>query len=56
VEPYNAVLHTHNAIEHCDCDFMVDNEAIFDICVRNLHIARPSYTNLNRIIGQIVSR
>ncbi|GLD63318.1 tubulin alpha-1A chain-like protein [Lates japonicus] len=34
---------------------MVDNEAIYDICRRNLDIERPSYTNLNRLIGQIVS-
>lgn len=34
---------------------MVDNEAIYDICRRNLDIERPSYKNLNRLIGQIVS-
>jgi tubulin alpha len=34
---------------------MVDNEAIFDICRRNLDIERPSYINLNRLIAQIVS-
>merc|ERR1719178_546587 len=34
---------------------MVDNEAIYDICRRNLDIDRPTYTNLNRMIGQIVS-
>merc|ERR1719402_2047199 len=34
---------------------MVDNEAIYDICRRNLDIERPSYTNLNRPISQIVS-
>jgi tubulin alpha len=34
---------------------MVDNEAIYDICRRNLDIDRPTYTNLNRLIGQIVS-
>uniref|UniRef100_A0A1I8FP82 Tubulin alpha chain n=1 Tax=Macrostomum lignano TaxID=282301 RepID=A0A1I8FP82_9PLAT len=32
-----------------------DNEAIYDICRRNLDIERPTYTNLNRLIGQIVS-
>ncbi|KAK2083056.1 hypothetical protein P7K49_038292 [Saguinus oedipus] len=32
-----------------------DNEAIYDICRRNLDIERPIYTNLNRLIGQIVS-
>ena len=34
---------------------MVDNEAIYDICKRNLGIERPSYINLNRLISQVVS-
>ncbi|KAG7278483.1 hypothetical protein CRUP_038778 [Coryphaenoides rupestris] len=55
VEPYNAILTTHTTLEHSDCAFMVDNEAIYDICRRNLDIERPSYTNLNRLISQIVS-
>ena len=55
VEPYNSVLTTHTTLEHTDCAFMVDNEAIYDICRRNLDIERPTYTNLNRLIGQIVS-
>ncbi|EFP10544.1 CRE-MEC-12 protein [Caenorhabditis remanei] len=55
VEPYNSILTTHTTLEHSDCSFMVDNEAIYDICRRNLDIERPSYTNLNRLIGQIVS-
>ena len=55
VEPYNAILTTHSTLEHTDCAFMVDNEAIYDICRRNLSIERPTYTNLNRLIGQVVS-
>jgi len=55
VEPYNAILTTHTTLEHSDCAFMVDNEAIYDICRRNLDIERPTYTNLNRLIGQIIS-
>ncbi|XP_014444049.2 LOW QUALITY PROTEIN: tubulin alpha-3 chain [Tupaia chinensis] len=54
VEPYNSILTTHTT-EDSDCAFMVDNEAIYDICRRNLDIERPTYTNLNRLIGQIVS-
>jgi len=46
VEPYNSVLTTHTTLEHSDCAFMVDNEAIYDICRRNLDIERPTYTNL----------
>ncbi|KAF4249772.1 hypothetical protein CNMCM8980_002878 [Aspergillus fumigatiaffinis] len=55
VEPYNSILTTHTTLEHSDCSFMVDNEAIYDICRRNLGIERPSYENLNRLIAQVVS-
>ena len=55
VEPYNSILTTHTTLEHSDCAFMVDNEAIYDICHKNLSIERPSYINLNRLLGQIVS-
>merc|ERR1712096_267543 len=49
VEPYNSILTTHTTLEHSDCAFMVDNEAIYDICRRNLDIDRPTYINLNRL-------
>eukprot|EP01134_Creolimax_fragrantissima_P002895 CFRG2895T1 len=55
VEPYNSILTTHTTLEHSDCAFMVDNEAIFDICRRNLNIQMPTYQNLNRLVAQIVS-
>jgi len=34
---------------------MVDNEALYDICRRNLGIERPTYTNLNRLVAQCIS-
>ncbi|KAG0228909.1 Tubulin alpha-3C/D chain [Actinomortierella wolfii] len=55
VEPYNSVLTTHTTLEHADCTFMVDNEAIYDICRKNLGVDRPTYSNLNRLIAQAVS-
>jgi tubulin alpha len=55
VEPYNSILTTHTTLEHTDCAFMVDNEAIYEICRRNLGVERPSYPNLNRLIAQVVS-
>eukprot|EP00112_Aurelia_sp_Birch-Aquarium-sp1_P008502 Seg1938.2 transcript_id=Seg1938.2/GoldUCD/mRNA.D3Y31 product="Tubulin alpha-1C chain" protein_id=Seg1938.2/GoldUCD/D3Y31 len=55
VEPYNSVLTTHFTFDHSDCAFMVDNEAIYDICRKNLDIERPKYYNLNRLISQVVS-
>jgi len=52
VEPYNSILTTHTTLEHSDCSFMVDNEAIYDICRKNLARERPNYENLNRLIAQ----
>ena len=31
------------------------SRSFYDICRRNLDIERPTYTNLNRLIAQIVS-
>ena len=55
VEPYNSVLTTHTTLDQTDVAFMFDNEAIYEICRKNLGIERPSYTNLNRLISQVVS-
>ena len=33
----------------------MDNQAIYDIARKNLDITRPTYTNLNRLIAQIIS-
>merc|ERR1712205_97308 len=55
VEPYNSILSTHSLLEHTDVAVMLDNEAIYDICRRQLDIERPTYTNLNRLISQTIS-
>jgi len=55
VEPYNSVLSTHSLLEHTDVAFMLDNEAIYDICRTGLGLEKPTYTNLNRMIAQVIS-
>jgi tubulin alpha len=55
VEPYNCVLCVHSLLEHTDVTKQVDNEALYDICRRNLDIERPTYTNLNRLVAQCIS-
>lgn len=54
VEPYNSVLSTHSLLEHTDVAVLLDNEAIYDICRRSLDIERPTYTNLNRLVSQVI--
>eukprot|EP00662_Eupelagonemidae_sp_cell21_P031519 gene31519-biopygen73980 len=59
VEPYNSVLSTHSLLEHTDVAVMLDNEAIYDICRRNLDIERPTHRAFRkqrlRLIGQVIS-
>jgi hypothetical protein len=52
--PY-ALLISYRTIQNTDCSFLVDNEAVYDICQRRLDIPRPSYENLNRLIAQVAS-
>merc|ERR1712176_182755 len=55
VEPYNAMLSTHWLLDHTEVSLMLDNEAIYSICQKQLDIDRPSYGNLNRIIAKVIS-
>ena len=36
-------------------DLLIDNEAIYNICRKKLGIEKPSYTNMNRLIAQVIS-
>merc|ERR1712226_1756896 len=55
VEPYNGLLSTHWLLDHTDVSLVLDNEALYDICQKELGIAKPSYVDLNRIISKVIS-
>lgn len=55
VEPYNAVLGTHAMMNDVHCSFILDNEAIYDICGNKLAIELITYPNVNRLVAQVVS-
>ena len=42
-------------LEHAEVVNVLDNEAIYGICKNNLDVARPTYSNLNRLICQVIS-
>ena len=44
------ILVTHSTFENSDCCFCIDNEAVYDVCRRNLDLEKPTYTNVNRIM------
>jgi tubulin alpha len=55
VEPYKAMLYTHTLLEHTDVALCTDNEALCNVCRRNINIKRLMITNLKRFIAQVSS-
>ena len=51
VEPYNAILSTNSLLYNSDVAVILNNEAIYDVCRRNLDYERPTYSNLNQMIA-----
>ncbi len=45
----------HSLLEHTDVAVMYDNEALYDICRRNLGIERATFASLNRWLAQAIS-
>jgi tubulin beta len=55
VEPYNATLSCHQLVENADCSFLVDNEALYDICLRTLKLQAPTFGDLNHLVSSAMS-
>lgn len=55
VEPYNATMSVHHLVENTDETYLVDNEALYDICYRTLKITGPSYSDLNHLVSAAMS-
>ncbi|XP_063070296.1 tubulin beta chain-like [Engraulis encrasicolus] len=55
VEPYNAVLSTHQLLDSADQTICFDNEALYDICFRKLKLPAPTYGDLNHLVSSTMS-
>ena len=55
IEPYNMVMYCRTLLEHTDVAIVLHNEALYDLCRRSLDIKRPTYSNLNSLIAQVIS-
>merc|ERR1711981_844600 len=53
VEPYNAVLSSHQLLENSDETFIIDNEALYNIANNVLKIGQPKYSELNVLVAQV---
>jgi len=55
VEPYNATLSIHQLVENADEVFVIDNEALYDICLKTLKLTTPTYGDLNHLVSAAMS-
>merc|ERR1711964_180969 len=53
VEPYNAVLSSHQLLENSDETFIIDNEALYNIAHNVLKKQSVEYKVLNRLIAKV---
>jgi tubulin alpha len=53
--PYNVILANHKLLEYDDMDVVLDNQALYNICGKQLGIETPQYKNLNGIVAKLVS-
>ena len=54
VEPYNATLSIHQLLENSDESICIDNEALYDICLRTLKLSSPTYGDLNHLVSLVM--
>merc|ERR1712176_1328561 len=52
VEPYNAVLSSHQLLGNADETFVIDNEALYNINHNILKNDQPTYSELNGLVAQ----
>ena len=55
VEPYNATLSVHQLVENTDQTFCIDNEALYNICLKTLKLVTPTYGDLNHLVSLTMS-
>merc|ERR1712193_527089 len=55
VEPYNAVLSSHQLLENSDETFIIDNEALYNISHNVLKQNAPTYAELNYLISCVMA-
>ncbi|VDK24592.1 unnamed protein product [Anisakis simplex] len=55
LEPYNATLSVHQLVENTEETFCIDNEALYDICLRTLKLNAPTYGDLNHLVSMTMS-
>merc|ERR1719166_397471 len=55
VEPYNGLLSTHWLLDHTEVSLVLDNEALYRICEKELKLKKITYDHLNKVCAKSIS-
>ena len=55
LEPYNSTLSIHQLVDNSNSNMVIDNEALYNICNKNLKIKSPTYGDLNHLVANAMS-
>jgi len=55
-EPYNETLWVHGFVENGDEVMVIDNGALYDICLRTLNLYTALYEDLNHLVFAAMSQ
>merc|ERR1712176_362836 len=55
VEPYNGLLSTHWLLDHTEVSLVLDNEALYQICEKELKLGKVQYEHLNKLCAKSIS-
>merc|ERR1712091_606193 len=55
VEPYNGLLSTHWLLDHTEVSLVLDNEALYSVCEKNLKLKEVTYEQLNKLCAKSIS-
>ena len=51
VAPYNAIHGMSDLCEHSDLTVLFQNQALYDICSKDLKVDQPNFININNMIA-----
>lgn len=55
VEPYSTTLSLNQLSQYADGIYLLDNDALYNICFETFKLSTPSYGDLNHILSQALS-
>mmetsp|Transcript_36247 Transcript_36247/g.103589 ORF Transcript_36247/g.103589 Transcript_36247/m.103589 type:complete len:473 (+) Transcript_36247:66-1484(+) len=55
VEPYNCIFTTFYTRDVVNLTPMMDNQAVYRMCKKNLHLEYPDFVHINRLLAQCIS-